>query len=267
MNVTARLRELDEAILARRAQNTIDSGQRAAPRPQDRLTQVNPNRRNGRIIRSQGRAKVNHMKNETVTRNAPASVVVTASSAGGMRALSTILSRLPPNFPAALIAVQHRAPGPPYLLSEILRKRTHLDVKDAIEGDTLARGTVYLARPESHLVVRGDGTLGYTDVTRIRFLRSAADPLFDSASKVFGGELTAVVLTGGDSDAMDGVRAVKKNGGYVIAQDPDTSDVDQMPRSAIETGCVDRVLPLHEIADALVERVKKHTHTQWLHSS
>lgn len=126
---------------------------------------------------------------------------------------------------------------------------------------TLARGTVYVARPESHLVVRADRTPGYTDGARIRFLRSAADPLFDSASKVFGADLTAVVLTGGDSDVTDGVRSVKKSGGYVIAQDPDTSDVDEIPQSAIDTGCVDRVLPLHEIAGVLIERVKKHAHT------
>lgn len=77
----------------------------------------------------------------------------------------------------------------------------------------------------------------------IRFLRSAADPLFESASKVFGAGLTAVVLTGGNSNATDGVRSVKRHGGDVIAQDLDKSDLDQMPQSAIETVCVDHVLP------------------------
>ena len=115
---------------------------------------------------------------------------------------------------------------------------------------------MYVAGSDSHLVVRPDGKLGYRDGTRIRFLRSAANPLFETASKAFGRHLIAVVLTGGDSDATDGVQAVRKRGGYVIAQDPATSDVYQIPRSAIDTGCVDRVVPLDGIAGALVELVR-----------
>ena len=174
--------------------------------------QVNPNGCEARIIGFEKASGISRMNSQAAPQKAPASVVVTASSAGGVHALSTVLSHIPPDFPAALIAVQHRAPGPPYLLSHILGTRTDLAVKDAVDGDVLARGTVYLAKPESHLVVRADRTLGYTDGARIRFLRSAADPLFDSASRVFGADLTAVVLTGCDSDATDGVRSVKKNG-------------------------------------------------------
>jgi len=88
----------------------------------------------------------------------PPRIVVTASSAGGLQALTKILARLPSDFAAHLIVVQHRAPGPPYLLSSILAKRTALALKDAAEGDTLGGGTAYVARPESHIVVRPDGS-------------------------------------------------------------------------------------------------------------
>lgn len=137
--------------------------------------------------------------------------VVTASSSGGLHALSEILSRLPHDFPGAVLVVQHRAPSPPYLLAQILGRRTTLNVMDAHEGAAITAGTVYIASPEAHLVVRPDRTLGYIDHQRIRFLRSSANPLLESASKVYGKNLVAVVLTGADSDATDGVQSVRKH--------------------------------------------------------
>jgi chemotaxis response regulator CheB len=113
-------------------------------------------------------------------------VIVTASSTGGVKALSTLLAHLPATFPAPIVAVQHR---------------------------------------------------GVT------------------ASTVFGKDLVAVVLTGADADATDGAQSVKQHGGIVIAQDRATSQIFDMPRSAIETGCVDHVLPIERIAHALEDIV------------
>jgi two-component system chemotaxis response regulator CheB len=176
---------------------------------------------------------------------------VTASSTGGLPALSKVLAHLPHNFAAPIIVVQHRGIRPPYYLAEVLSRRTQLNVRYAQEGDQLRGGNVYIALPHSHLVVRPDGRLSYLNHRRIRFLRSAANPLFESASEVFGKGLVAVVLTGMDADATDGVQSVKKHGGIVIAQDKTTSDVFDMPRAAIATGCVDHVLPVESIAGTL----------------
>lgn len=81
---------------------------------------------------------------------------------------------------------------------------------------------------------------------------SSANPLFASAANTFGDAAIGLVLTGTDSDATDGVQAIKERGGLVIAQDRRTSEYFDMPRSAIATGAVDLVLPLDEIAPALV---------------
>lgn len=86
----------------------------------------------------------------------------------------------------------------------------------------------------------------------IHFLRPSADLLFDSAAGTYGSRVIAVVLTGTGSDGTMGVRAVKESGGTVIAQDEKTSQFFGMPGSAIKTGCVDFVLPLEEIPDALL---------------
>jgi two-component system chemotaxis response regulator CheB len=96
------------------------------------------------------------------------------------------------------------------------------------------------------------GELAMCIPARIRHVLSSANPLFSSAAKVFGSRVIAIVLTGSDRDATNGVQTVKTRGGIVIAQDRATSKMFAMPRSAIETGCVDRVMPLEEIAPALM---------------
>jgi len=88
---------------------------------------------------------------------------------------------------------------------------------------------------------------------KIRHVLSSANPLFTSAAGVYGDGVIAVVLTGGDSDATDGVQSVSEAGGIVIAQDEATPQNFSMPRSAIKTGSVDYVLPLDEIAPKLLD--------------
>jgi two-component system chemotaxis response regulator CheB len=114
---------------------------------------------------------------------------------------------------------------------------------------------VHLAPLDAHLVVRPDGLFGVRDGRKIRFMRSSANPLFESAAASLHGRVLAVVLTGRANDATDGVQAVRKRGGTVIAQDQATSLAFSMPGSAIGTGAVDHVLPLDRIGPALVELV------------
>jgi two-component system chemotaxis response regulator CheB len=135
----------------------------------------------------------------------------------------------------------------------VLSRHTDLAVKLAKDGESLEAGTVYLAAPDLHLVVNDNRTLGLRNGHRIRHVLSSGNPLFESAARTLGERVIAVVLTGYDSDGTDGVQAIKKAGGTVIAQDEASSEVFSMPRSAIATGCVDRVLALGEIGPALVQ--------------
>jgi two-component system chemotaxis response regulator CheB len=182
-------------------------------------------------------------------------LVVIAASAGGVEALKTVLSGLPANFPIPVAVVQHRTATPPNLLSRVLGRHTRLAVKTAEQAERMQPGTVYLAPPDLHLTVGPDRTACLMDGQRIRHVRSSANPLFATAAEVLGGRVLAVVLTGGDRDATDGVQTVRAHGGTIIAQDEATSACFAMPRSAIETGCVSRVLPLPDIAPALVDLV------------
>jgi two-component system, chemotaxis family, protein-glutamate methylesterase/glutaminase len=184
-------------------------------------------------------------------------LVVVAASAGGVTALMELLGSLPGDFPLPIAVVQHRSMKPPRILEQVLGRRTALRVKEADEGERPRPGTVYLAPPDEHLVVQGDGLLHRTDGRRIRHLRSSANPLFESAAQVLHGEVIAVVLTGSGADGTDGVQSVKRGGGTVLAQEPASAAFPGMPRSALATGAVDEVLPLERIAPRLVELARE----------
>jgi two-component system, chemotaxis family, protein-glutamate methylesterase/glutaminase len=178
-------------------------------------------------------------------------LIAIAASAGGIRAIGTILGSLPKDLPAAVVVVQHRTPDHANVLLKVLRRRSLLPVVDAAEGQEIQPATVYVARADSHLTIAVDRTFHYLNGGRICFVRSSANPLFESAARVFDGHLVAVVLTGGGHDATDGVQGVQAHGGHVIAQDPETSQHRSMPSSAIKSGAVDYVLPLDAIGPAV----------------
>jgi two-component system, chemotaxis family, protein-glutamate methylesterase/glutaminase len=179
-------------------------------------------------------------------------VIAFAASVGGLNALTRILSALPADFPAALIVVQHRTAREPNFLVKILADCTSLAVKSAGEGDCLRTGTVFVAVPDWHLLVTPEWRLSLVQTEKVKHLRPSADPLLLSMAATLKGRAVAVVLTGHDGDGSGGVGAVHAEGGYIIAQEPGTAEVPSMPEAAIATGVVDRVVPLGEIAAALM---------------
>lgn len=181
--------------------------------------------------------------------------IAIASSAGGLAALTSLLAAVPASLPAAILVVQHLDPRHRSLIAEILSRRTALPVKQAEDGDRIEPGTVYIAPPDNHLLANADGTLSLTQTELVHFVRPSADLLFESVAASFRDRAIAVVLTGSGADGAMGVRAIKKMGGTVIAQDEETSEFFAMPSAAIETGQVDFVLPLEEIRPALVTLV------------
>jgi two-component system chemotaxis response regulator CheB len=140
-------------------------------------------------------------------------------------------------------------------MAEILARRTPLTVKQAETGDIVQPGTVYIAPPDKHLLANEDRTLSLTQTELVHFVRPSADLLFESVAAAYRDRAIAVVLTGSGSDGSMGVRAIKKMGGTVIAQDEATSEYFAMPSAAISTGEVDFVLPIEDMASALVSLV------------
>lgn len=137
-------------------------------------------------------------------------MVAICASAGGLNALSQVLSGLPADFPVAITVVQHLSSQFPSLLAEILSRRIKVRVKQAESGDLLLPGTVFVAPSDQHLLVNLDSTLSLSHSELVHFVRPSADLLFESAAASFEQQAIAVILTGKGSDGAMGVRAIKK---------------------------------------------------------
>jgi two-component system chemotaxis response regulator CheB len=177
-------------------------------------------------------------------------VVALAASAGGFSALRHVLAGLRADFPAAVLVAQHWA-GPLYLQIELLGRCTGLQVKQAEEGESLRPATVFVAPAGRHLLITPGGGVCVSQSERVGFVRPSADLLFESVASRYAERVIAVVLTGRGADGARGVRAVRRRGGFVIAQDAATAAHFDMPAAAIETRKVDLVLPLDHIPFAL----------------
>lgn len=191
------------------------------------------------------------------TSRAAFDIVALAASAGGIGALSALLENLPESFPASIVVVQHLDPRHRSLMADILRRRTRLTVSQAQEGEVIVPGAVYIAPPDRHLLVNPDGTLSLSQSELVHFVRPSADLLFESVAASYRERAIAVVLSGTGSDGSMGVQAIKKMGGTVIAQDQHSAEFGGMPAAAVQSGTVDFVLPLDEIASGLVTLVMK----------
>jgi len=177
--------------------------------------------------------------------------VVIASSTGGPMALCQLCSGLPENFSVPIFLVQHNTSGFDKGFVQWLDEYAKINVRLAEEGTYPASGTIYVAPTDRHLVISDKG-IAFDDSEPLNNQKPAADFLFKSAAEVYGDSVISVVLTGMGSDGAEGTRIVKQSGGVTIAQDEGSSMIYGMPQAAVQTGCVDMVLPLNEIASKLV---------------
>lgn len=208
------------------------------------------------VAKHPGQLKPDIEKNPCPPHNSDASVntfrvVAIATSAGGLAALTDVLGRIGPGFPAPILIVQHLDRHHPSLMAGILTRRTKLQVKEAVEGEFVHPGCIYVAMPDRHLLINPDGALALPRDDRTRLYRPSADVFLESVATSFKDRAIAVILTGAGRDGAIGIGKIKQMGGVVIAQDEATSSFFGMPGAAIHTGEVDFILGLHEIAAKL----------------
>lgn len=170
-------------------------------------------------------------------------IVVVAASAGGLQPLRALLSGLPADLPAAVLAVLHVPATGGHALPRILDRSGPLHAATAVDGEPIRPGWVYVAPPDRHLLVVKDA-VRLSRGPRQNGVRPAADPLFRSAALYAGPQTTAVVLSGTLDDAALGSATVERRGGRVLVQDPDEADYASMPRSAIAATKHATVLPV-----------------------
>jgi two-component system response regulator WspF len=191
--------------------------------------------------------------NETWTIARRERLVAIGASAGGPAALAAVLSRLPKNFPAAVVIVQHVDERFAQGMAEWLSRDSALPVRVAKEGDRPTAGTVLLAATNDHLKFVSAERIGYTLEPRELAYRPSVDVFFNSVGAHWLGEAVGVLLTGMGRDGAQGLKALRDRGHYTIAQDQATSTVYGMPRAAASLGAAVDILPLERIAPRLVD--------------
>jgi two-component system chemotaxis response regulator CheB len=182
-------------------------------------------------------------------------VVVLAASTGGPATLMKLIPDFPPNFPAAILIVQHMPGGFTAQFAEQLKAVSPNPVKHAEHGDVLLAGHIYVCPGDQHLRVLPPGKIALDPGPRIGGYRPCIDVTLESVAGLVGSNTVSAILTGMGNDGARGVMAVQENGGQVLAQDEATSVIFGMPSEAIKTGAVAQVLPLEQIAAVITRLV------------
>jgi two-component system CheB/CheR fusion protein len=182
-------------------------------------------------------------------------IVGVGASAGGLEAFTQLLRNLPADPGIAFVLVQHLAPAHESMLTELLSKTTAMPVKEVKDGMTVTPDTVYVIPPDTEMVIF-QGVLHLTPREKTRGQYMPVDAFLRSLAEDRRNAAIAVILSGTGSDGSTGVRVVKGEGGIVFAQDG-TAKYDGMPKSAIDTGCVDFIMPPDRIGAELI-RISRH---------
>ena len=185
-------------------------------------------------------------------------LVALGTSTGGPRALQQVIPKLPGNMPCGMVVVQHMPAGFTKSLADRLNGMSQVTVKEAEHGEPILPGHVYIAPGGYHLTVTGNASnreISLNQDPPLASHRPAVDVMFDSVVK-YGGDVVSVILTGMGCDGAAGMKKIKRAGGYVIAESDETCVVYGMPKSVVEAGIADEILPVGQVADAIMKRVR-----------
>ena len=181
-------------------------------------------------------------------------IIVMGASAGGLKALSAVLSELPADLGAAIFVVQHLAPDKKSILPKLLGDVSDLPVSSPADDEIFQTGHVYVAAPDYHLLLNGDRVRVLRGPQENRF-RPSIDALFRSAARSCGSRVIGMVLTGYLDDGTVGLQTIKKRGGITVVQDPEEAEYPSMPRIALRYVKADHIVPIADAGALLIRLV------------
>lgn len=197
-------------------------------------------------------------KNNKYVNGEFSTIVSIGSSTGGPRALQDLLSGLPKDINASIVIAQHMPSKFTKSLADRLDSISQINVKEAEEGDILKRGYAYIAPGDYHMKIveeRIGLVVRLNKNPKVMGLRPTVDNLMESVSNINKYFKIGIILTGMGSDGAKGIQLIKNCNSYTIAQDEESSIVYGMPRAAILTGSIDKILSIDKIADEVINKV------------
>ncbi len=185
-------------------------------------------------------------------------IIAIGTSTGGPKALQSVIPFLPGDIPAAVLIVQHMPPGFTNSLAERLDSKSELVVKEASHKEKILAGHVYVAPGDSHMLIEtalnGDIMINLDKSPPVSGHRPSVDVMMNSLSATGLKNIIGVIMTGMGADGSVGIKRLKDiNNSYIIAQDEETSVVFGMPKMAIQTGAVDKVVSLDKISEEIIQ--------------
>lgn len=183
-------------------------------------------------------------------------LIAIGTSTGGPKALQSIIPEIPANINGSILVVQHMPEGFTKSLAARLDSISNIRVKEAEDGETLKKGYCYIAPGNYHLTVLENNEEIFLKLDQnptVSGHRPSVDVMMNSVAEVKSLKKIAVIMTGMGSDGANGMKNIFNTGGYTIAQDEDSSVVYGMPRAAINNGSVNKILPLNEISNELID--------------
>jgi two-component system CheB/CheR fusion protein len=177
-------------------------------------------------------------------------VVGIGASAGGVSALRQFFSHVEPDSDMAFVVIQHLSRQHESNLPSLLQSQTSVPVTQVNEEVNLEPNHIYVIPPTKYLVL-ADGRIRLTEPELMRGSHTSIDLFFRTLGDAYGKDAIAILLSGAGTDGTFGLRRIKEAGGFVIAEDPAEAEYPEMPRSAIQSGLVDLVLPVGEMGDKL----------------
>ena len=196
----------------------------------------------------------------TPSKNALINVVAIGISTGGPNALCDIMPEIPADFPVPIVIVQHMPPMFTKLLAERLDSRCQIRVHEGVAGESIQPGHAYIAPGNYHMVIKRKSTEVVLDTNQDapeNSCRPAVDVLFRSVNATYGAGSLGVIMTGMGQDGLRGCESIRNSGGYVIAQDEESSVVWGMPGFVARAGLANIVSPLRQIAMEIQMRVQQ----------
>ena len=180
-------------------------------------------------------------------------IVVIGGSAGSLQVILAMLKNLSNDLHFPILLVLHRKSQAASILPKLLQQFSKIDVIEIEDKTEIKENTIYIVPSDYHLLFENENTVSLDGSEKMNYSRPSIDVTFRSASEVFGESTVGVLLSGANADGVEGLKYIKKNGGKVWIQDPESADVDYMPKQAVKNVAYDLIFLPENLAENINE--------------
>ena len=179
----------------------------------------------------------------------PTELIVIGGSAGSLQVIMELIKNLNENLKVPILIVVHRKAYSTSILPTLLQQFTKMKVEEIEDKTEILSNRIYIVPADYHLLFESKNTVSLDGSEKINYSRPSIDVTFKSAAEMFGENLIGVLLSGANADGVEGLQYIKKNNGKVWIQDPETAEVDYMPKRATEEVDFDLLIVPKKLAD------------------